>query len=343
MSSSTRRWRSALAFWGVAPADADWRIVACYIIARCAPPVDVALPDCCAQPVLPSTVAGEISTLRRAATLRVNGMEEFAQALGHPEVTLLLQQIGSRVRRSRTPKKALLLAAVARFWQECAHKDTCDSLRDGFALVLAFFFAMRARELLTLRSEDIDYITTAGARPVLRVSFRQTKTRRSIFLSHEPLHVHCGHPLLMAAFAKFDDTVEFIPRTVVFRKQRTTPEPLDRRWLANVVQRAAPDATPHSARVGCATELWAAGATMEEVMAVGRWRSSAAALYILGPLQDQLRATDRLDGGELVYTTAGLQARGAFHGHREDLPRASFSAWKAVAQNIPAEDETGDD
>jgi hypothetical protein len=171
----------------------------------------------------------------------------------------------------------------------------------------------------------------------VQVTFRQTKTRQSTFATHEPFVVTCAHTLVVEGLKAFDDVVEFMPRAPIFRVAHQDPKPMSREWLAAVVRRAAPDATPHSCRVGCATELWAAGASIDEIMAVGRWTSVAATLYVLGSMQDQVRATDKLGDGSLLYTTAGLQKSCAMFGQRDLLPTASTAAWARVRAVQPAD------
>jgi integrase len=290
--------------------------------------------------VAPTTVATEITSLRRAATLEVEDMGPFLAALTHPKVSTLLRHIGARTRRMTTNKRALLLKEVQSFWLSRERESSPDSIRDGFALVVAFFYACRVRELLDMKAEDIEVVRLMDGRDAVRVAFRQTKTRRSAFISHQPFLVSSAHPVVLAALRKFDDVVEWIPQAPVFRRAPRDPAPLSREWFAAVVRRAAPLATPHSCRVGCATELWAAGASIDAVMAVGRWTSPAAALYVVGTVQEQVAATDRLRDGQLAYTPAGLQRPNGTHGQLADLPFASVEHWSAIRRDIPS---PGDD
>ncbi len=339
MRGAVQRWLSAIDFWGVTAADVDERVVMAYIVARCAPPVGLPLPSACASPVLPATVATEIGSLRRAAALSVEGMAAFGPALSHHQVSAILRHIGARVRRLKTAKRALLLHEVNAAWQKTSRSRCFRSIRDGFALVVAFFFACRVRELLQMRTDDMTHIVLPDERPAIQIAFRQTKTRSTAFVSHDPFVVTCANPLLLDAFRAFDDVVEFLPAAPIFRKGPTDPTMLSREWFAAVVRQASPTATPHSCRVGCATELWAAGATLDEIMAVGRWASIAATLYVLGSLHDQVAATDRLGEGGLVYTTAGLQRSVAFDGNRQGLAMASTPLWKSIRGRLPDSDD----
>lgn len=342
MRGAAQRWLSAIGFWGIDPSNVDERVVMAYIVARCAPPVGLPLPQACATPVLPSTVATEIGALRRAAALGVERMSVYGRALSGPQVSAILRHIGARVRRLKTAKRALLLREVTAAWRTAKQSRTFQSLRDGFALLVAFFFACRARELLRMQTDDLSYITLPDGRPAIQIRFVQTKTRSSVFITHDPFVVTCANPLLIDGFREFDEVVEFLPDSPIFRRARLDPKPLSRDWFADVVRRASPAATPHSCRVGCATELWAAGASLDEIMAVGRWASSAAALYVLGSLHEQVAATDRLGDGSLVYTTAGLQRTVAVDGRRDGLATAPQAQWDSIRKLVTrdqAEDE----
>jgi hypothetical protein len=193
-----------------------------------------------------------------------------------------------------------------------------------------------------MQTDDLSYITLPDGRPAIQIRFVQTKTRSSVFITHDPFVVTCANPLLIDGFREFDEVVEFLPDSPIFRRARLDPKPLSRDWFADVVRRASPAATPHSCRVGCATELWAAGASLDEIMAVGRWASSAAALYVLGSLHEQVAATDRLGDGSLVYTTAGLQRTVAVDGRRDGLATAPQAQWDSIRKLVTrdqAEDE----
>ena len=165
----------------------------------------------------------------------------------------------------------------------------------------------------------------------LQVVFRSTKTQQTLFATHDPFVVTSANTHLMEAFRHFDDKVGFLRDSVVFRQAPLDPTPLSRAWFAAVVRQAAPTATPHSCRVGCATELWAAGATIDDIMAVGRWRSHAATLYVLGSVQQQVGATDRLRDGGLAYTKIGLQTAMSTLGERNQLPTACPTQWSTIA------------
>jgi integrase len=260
----------------------------------------------------------------------VAGMSPYLEALEDTHSFSFLRTIGARVKRLRTAKRALLFTQVETFWNSLAASASPADIRDGFAVVMAFTFGMRVKELLDLKCEDVEVVTLSDGRTGVRVTFRNVKTRQTVFTSHEPFTCTSAHPLLIAAFRRFDDIVEWHPGGAVFYNTipSRTGNGLSRDWFAGVMTRAAPGTTPHSCRVGLATELWASGASPAEIMACGRWTSITALMYIVGALEDQARSFDRLGNGNLVYTSAGLQRSvGTTPVVRDDFPQAPVARW----------------
>lgn len=333
------RWGSALEFWGVPREDVDEQAVLAFIVARCCPPVGAVLPPMFGRPVLPQSVAVEIGNLRRAAALGLEGMGPCARALAHPAVSHLLRQVGAGVRRLKTSKRPLLLREVRAYWRDRRANGSYCAVRDGFAVVLAFYFACRVSEVLSLTTDEVQEVVLGDGRDALQLIFRSVKNRRTLLGSHEPFLVTCASPLLLEAFAQFKKVVGVPPAARLFRRETGTEEPLSREWFAGAVRAAAPGATPHSCRVGMATELWAAGAGVDEIMSVGRWTSAAALMYVLSPVQQQVEASDRLGDGGLVYTPEGIQKVWNVQGSRAGMPTAEPEVWSRL---LPQETEGGD-
>ena len=317
-----------------------------YIVARCCPPVGAPLPACCASPVLPTTVAGDVDALRRGAALGVEALGDCLDALSHVMVSNLLRAIGARVKRLKTSKKPLLFAQVLARWTVLAAVGTAEAVRDGFALVLAFFFGMRVSELIGLMPEDIHCVKLAGGRRAMRVTFRKTKTRQTMFITHEPFNVTCAHPLLVEAWGAFEARHDYYDRTTIFHRRpgpQGTRDPLSRNWFAGVVAAAAPGTTPHSCRVGLASEMWAAKCSIEEIMSAGRWSSVAALMYVIGCLEDQVRASDRIGSNSLRMVDGDLR-RGGFSPNEADAlrgplgPKGDATLWASIARRVPEPD-----
>lgn len=335
---ATERFREVLRHWGIAVERISWHHVIAYITIRCAPVVGFEVPRCCATPVLPSTAAGDVDALRRASRLRVLGMEQCREALDDERVSALLRAISARIKRLRTAKRALLHAEVMAFWRLAVKSGSAIAIRDAFALVIAFFFAMRVREMLALLPSDVEAVVLPGERLAMRVTFRSTKTRQSVFSTHEPFVVTCAHEDLTTAWRLFEEKVEYYEGVPIFHALRgSTRDPLSRAWFAAVVARAAPQATPHSCRVGCATEMWAAGVQVADIMAHGRWTSVAAVLYIVGVMEDQVRASDAIgSAGKLIYAGADLRKVGL--GACQPAPGADAGRWADILAALPLEE-----
>lgn len=341
------RWKAFLAFVGIGAAAVDWRLAVAFVVVRCCPPVGALIPSFCGSPVLPATAAGDVDCLSRASRLAVEGMAVFERVFSDERVQQLLRNIGARMKRLKTAKKPILFSQVAAFWLSAKRSYTRQTIHDAFAAVVAFFLAMRCSEVLALRSEDIDVIFVFSGdkgkrdRRALQVTFRSVKTRQSIFTSHDPFVVTCAHPTLMDAFDAFNDIVEFAPKATVFRGRKD--EPLSRDWFAKVTSAVAPQRTPHSFRVGAATEMWAARVPLSRIMAVGRWASTGAILYIVGSLEQQVAATDLIGRGSLSYESDQLHQQLGTSLAVGDFPDAPVRRWAQVAARVESGESDGEE
>jgi hypothetical protein len=97
-------------------------------------------------------------------------------------------------------------------------------------------------------------------------------------------------------------------------------------WFSRLVKRIDPACVAHSTRVGLATELWAAGASVPDIMAAGRWASAAAVLYIVGTLDKQVSASRTIGSAMVRYSAAGL---------RQQLG-TSLCDWRSVSSDEEA-------
>ena len=59
--------------------------------------------------------------------------------------------------------------------------------------------------------------------------------------------------------------------------------------------------------MGAATELHAAGVPISSIMALGRWTSAAAVIYILGCLETTIEASSRLGSAQVQYVRGELR------------------------------------
>ena len=336
IKGAVKRWKEFLLFIGLHGTMADWRVVVAFIVVRCCPPVSAELPPFVDTPVLPSTAASDVDCCNKAARLGVEGMSPYDGAFSDFRVSALLHNIKARMPRLKTKKKPLLFSAVEAFWCRCEKNGSTSSIRDGFAAVLALVFGTRASELIQMKTEDIEvihvYDKKSGKkdRLALRVTFRNVKTRQSIFSTHDPFVVTSAHPLLMRAFSAFDDKVEFIPGHTIFRSDNGQDKPLSRDWLDRIAKSIDPETSPHCFRVGLATELWATGVDILDIMAIGRWGSMGAILYIVGSIERQVKASDRMGGGRLVFDSGELHRSLGTSLTADNVPSAPTKKWAKV-------------
>jgi integrase len=316
------RFEKALRWWGMLRGAVTAAVICAFVILRCAPPVGHDRPSGFDKPVLPSTAIGDVDALRRAARLGLNGMAELLQALDHSVVHQLSRAIGARVKRLKTSKRPLLFHEVKAYVDKALLSDNPTLIRNAFALAVAFFFAMRVSELLALNDADMKVIDgVAGAPDVITIRFRQVKNRSTVFATHDPFEVSSSHPLLLQIFDVYDKKLGFLTDVPLFhRLTGSTRDRLERGWFARVVATAAPGCVPHSCRVGAATEMHAAGVPLRQIMAVGRWMSTAALLYVLGNEEDQVHAIDSIGSAGLAY------AGGRLH----KAASADVAAWARV-------------
>ena len=335
INAAVRLFRNATAYFEVHEDDIDFTIFIAIIMMRACPPVGTDIPaEFGARPVLPSSAAADIDNMRRAARERMQGMEKHLDALKEPRVSSLLKAIGSRVHKLRTEKRALLFEPLRSFVDAvlCNPAALASDIRDAFALCVAFFFGCRISELLAFNGEHINPIEL-GPGPdddAIKITFVSIKTRQSLFQTHQPWEVFSAHSLLLRAFDRFNEAVRFLDGRPVFHSIRgRSTDRLSADWFAKLIKRIDPALVPHSARVGLATEMWACGGSVDEIMAAGRWTSPAAVLYIVGSLDKMVVASRGLGKGMLRYTEDGLR-------QQIGVSAAFADAWRAKRDKMVA-------
>jgi integrase len=236
---------------------------------------------------------------------------------------VLLRKINRYSRKLKTNKKPLLATNVAAYVRRarkiCASRSSSTeaklrAARDAFALTMSFAFGLRISELLALDGRDIDIVDVdvAGAaarQEAVRITIRSSKNRSSPLDTHDPYRSHSSAGMLLDALDMFNTHVGF-PRDdqpVWRRSTGKSADRLGRSWFVTVVKEAAPGCTPHSARVGLATDLRANGCSLDTIMACGRWRSVVALLYILGTVDCEIDTSRRLGSAGLAHDALGLR------------------------------------
>lgn len=332
-----RLFTGAMAFWGVEPQTANVSAVLAFVMARVCPPVGMPLPPGFDRPVLPTTVAGDIDALRRGLRLRLPELRAWAGPIQDELVSTLIKNLGGRIRRLKSAKRPIMWTDVQAFCDGASSSYGRASALAAFALAFAFIFATRISELVSLLWTDTREITLISQRRALAVTFRRCKNRQSLLMTHEPFTVTSSHPTLMATFARY---AAHVPVRVGPLLQDERARPVTRAWFAAVLAAAVPEGgvSPHSVRVGMATELWAAGASLSDIMAAGRWTSPAAVLYIISSLDATASVLDRVGGGGLIYTRSGLQQSLRTQVHPIQSPEYDAAKWARIAAPIDADE-----
>jgi integrase len=183
---------------------------------------------------------------------------------------------------------------------------TFTQVRDAFAVVLSFAAATRVSELLNLRGEHLQI----DEDDVLLVTFVSVKNRRTLFSTHQPFKVALRLPLLTRAFDLFNMVCGFADGVPIFhRATGSSRDKLSRDWFDKIVKTINPACSPHSVRVGAATEMWAAGVPITGIMALGRWTSAAAVIYIIGCLDVTIEASSRIGSANVQFVRGELRKR----------------------------------
>jgi integrase len=244
-------------------------------------------------------------------------MEGSLAALSDHKVLALQRAIGGRARRITTSKRPLLFHEVEARWLRtekqfglsgAAKSDIASfpDVRDAFAVVLAFAAATRVSELLNLRGEHLQI----DEDDVLLVTFISVKNRRTLFSTHQPFKVAIRLPLLTRAFDLFNKVCGFADGVHIFhRASGSSRDRLSRDWFDKIIKSINPACSPHSVRVGAATEMWAAGVPITGIMALGRWTSAAAVIYVIGCLDVTIEASARIGSANVQFVRGELRKR----------------------------------
>lgn len=298
MNRAVRNFRNFLRFY-----DMDWELVnegviVGYIVARCAPPIDSEIPAWMVRPVEVTTVGTELSALRRWA--RLTGDSRFLGHLSDDAIFRLIRHLSGSARRTKTTKKPILVAQLQELLAMGLGKaphgrlaDTAERFwRDVTLLVVGLLAGLRRREISGLDLADVAWDPTLKE---LKVSVRRDKTNQSIINAQCPRVVVVSHALLDVCwpqFAALRGTKEGPLFMVVGTDRGVAPA-----TVATIVRERLPGmgVSPHSLRVGCATELFAAGVPVQTIMEIGRWSSLTALMYVL-PSADAMTAATRSMG-----------------------------------------------
>lgn len=319
VNAARHRFRACMEYFQIKDDAVDEKAVMAYMMYRIArQPNDPIIKEL-GERVSPGTAAGDIDKLRRGVRVGGAPFAFLKEAVYHDKISVFIKQIGGRAKRTKTNKKGLLHSNVEKKVEFAAtavelekktrggviSTATANIARDALALAAAYCCGLRGGELLALNVDDIEVsVMGKDKRDVISIRLKNTKTVRTLFSTHEPVIVRSSAPVLLKAFDAYNTAVGFPknPNAPLWRRSTgKTRDRLGRDWFADVIQKAAPGSgvTPHSARVGFATELWAAGVPLHKIMEAGRWKSLVAMLYVLSTVDEAIETSMRLGEGKI--------------------------------------------
>lgn len=309
----------------------SWSVCA-YILLRVRPPVGVPLPEDFAIAVQPRTIRTYISAIRRR--LRLTENREWLEAFCHEDVTLMMAAIGANVKRTKTDKKPILMKHIREIWDKATKEQlgTLVFIRDITLMLIGLLAGLRRREICGLRPIDVVWDETNQD---LTISVRKDKTNQSIVDAQEPRTVTVGHELLSVVWpiyieARKGITVDNPWLFPAMSGTRVTPLGVTPSAVSTLIKHRLPNmgVSPHSLRVGMATELFAQDVPVPLIQEIGRWSSLAALLYVLPSAEAMANATRKM-GATSVVDRVVLQ---------KDLSTdaAKWRVWNRALRAVPA-------
>lgn len=310
MHRAVRNFRNFVRFFDVEWGAITANVVAAYVVARCAPPTDAELPEWMVRPVEVSTVGTELSALRRWARMADDGT--FLACLSDDLVFRIIRHLSGGAKRTKTSKRPILITHVRDLVDKgvgkAPHGRMADSdarfWRDVTLLVVGLLAGLRRREIAGLDFSDLRWDAKMKE---LTVSVRRDKTNQNIVDTQCPRVVVVAHALLDVCWGHFvrsRGTVAGPCFRVIGTDRGIAPE-----TVATIVRERLPGlgVSPHSLRVGCATELFAAGTPPPTIMEIGRWTSMAALRYVLPSAEVMAKATRSMGEGTCKVDRIVLQ------------------------------------
>lgn len=300
-----------------------WTLAA-FIMLRCAPPLDVPLPDWLRHGVvLPGTAAADVKNLRRF--LRVRGQTEslpsdqlaLLRACESEPVRMLRRSLGCDQRERQTKKLPFLISHLQRRVSELGGVSRLSAfdLRDLTIIAVGLGAGLRRSEI----SGPLDSPARSGLRRgditlhdqfVLVAITSQKGTYSNLAAQLVPVVVPIAHPLLVHLIRRYLAATSFPDSSApLFPRADDAARPLAPASITNIMRRHWPAlaVSAHSLRVGFATELFAAGASIDMILQMGRWSSLSGLLYILPSIRDLESTALLLGSGRVQFSSYSLQ------------------------------------
>jgi integrase len=290
-------------------------LIIAFIVCRCTPPVETELPPGFpASPVLPTTATGNVDSLRRAARKGMDRIAPWLPFLESDRLAAFCSEIGGRVKRLRSKKKPFLFHHIKSVFDKSLKTPNSLTKRDAAIFVIGFFFGCRASELSKMKRSHIALLSSGS----VRVTFPSRKNNQSKLGNHDASVITAQHPILTAAVRNWLECIASMGMTkegpLFFSYRGASKGPgkpgiaLSRDTFRHMVKSIDPECVAHSLRVGMATEAWAAGVPIEGIMALGGWTSPVAIMYVVGCLEETVKASQALGKAGMRYDKEGLHA-----------------------------------
>ena len=312
MERAMRFFSEWVRFIGLSWAQVCALTVCSYLIARCCPVVGADVPAVFGRRVAPSTAASDITALRRRA--RLANDQSLLVVLCDEAVVRMCSLLTANTKKKKSNKAPILLRHLRELWLRLGKGVSCTlgRLRNATLLVVGLLAGLRRREIVALRVGDVSW---DAARRELTITVRRDKTNTNIIAAQSPRSVVVSHALLDEVWPVFaarfqlsaqDSGSPLFPEMTGCTVRRA--ESLMPATVNTIVRESLPGlpVSPHSLRVGFATELAAAGVDIAVIMELGRWSSLAALHYVL-PSADKMAEATRAIGGGLRVDRAVLQ------------------------------------
>jgi integrase len=267
--------------------------------------------------VSPLTASANLSSLRRRA--RIIGDLDLLSALCEDVVLRLVARLCSGTKASKTGKRPILVRHIREAWQSRDPRPVPSVSRNFCLLAFGLFFGLRRRELVALNRDDVTWNPDDGC---LTLRVCSDKTNRNVVNAQRPRVLTASNPLLSEIWLAYLPILNggsggplFGRLEGGFSVARLAPAS-----VSTIVREVLPGlgVSPHSLRVGFATEAYAAGVPLTTIMEMGRWRSSTALLYILPSADRSVDATRRF--GSAAPAVTPVEAR---RGDRGSGPSAA--------------------
>lgn len=243
------------------------------------------------------------STLKRrmVALKQFHCLQGFPDPTNHPILSKTLRGIANVHGSPPTQAPALLFEHLCALLQQLNQEKTLSACRDAALIAIGFFAALRGRELLSIKKDDIKIQEEGLILTIVRSKTDQAGTGQSCAIPKSD-GLFCPARLLKRWLEILPDHLGCL-FVGINRWQQCQLTPLSLQGLNNMLRHRAAQAnipnaaklSSHSLRRGFATSASSAGASFKSIMKQGRWRHEGTVLrYIEAGQQFHDNAVSKL-------------------------------------------------